>query len=314
VCQTAAVLTVAPGVSLIDTLLHGFPGVTGTILVEGDRPAIIDTGPETSAAVLLAGLREAGLGPGDLAWIVLTHVHLDHCGATGAVAAAFPNATVVVHRRGVKHLIDPSRLVAGSAAVYRDKANLYGGLGPVAEDRIVEAPDGHRVSIGAGHDLVMIEAFGHARHHMAVLDEGSGTLVAGDALGMRLPNAGLYPTMPPSDIDIAMGRATVARLAETRPATVCVGHFGVSPDAEWTIATADEQWRIAGEAAAAGWAEGGREGVRRELGRRLPPEELVKDPAALATLGRLGWLDDNVDGLAGWAEARAAAEAEAQPS
>jgi glyoxylase-like metal-dependent hydrolase (beta-lactamase superfamily II) len=314
VCQTAAVQTVAPGVSLIDTLLHGHPGVTGTILVAGDRPAIVDTGPETSASVLLRGLREAGLGPDDLAWIVLTHVHLDHCGGTGAVAAAFPKARIVVHRRGVKHLIDPGRLVAGSAAVYRDKANLYGGLGPVPEDRIVEAPDGHRVPIGPGHDLVMIEAMGHARHHMAVLDEGSGTLVAGDALGMRLPNAGLYPTLPPSDIDIALGRATVARLAETKPTTVCVGHFGVSPDPGWTLATADDQWRIAGEAAAAGWAEGGHEGVRRELLRRLPPEELIAEPAALATLARLGWLDDNVDGLAGWAESHAAAEAAPKPA
>ena len=301
---------IVPGLSLIDTLLRGAPGITGTVLVEGPQPAVVDVGPQTSSSVLLAALREAGLGPDDLAWIVLTHIHLDHCGATGAIAAAFPRARVVVHRRGARHLVDPARLITGSHAVYGIRAPLYGGLDPVPEDRIDVAPDGHRVPIGPGRDLVMVEAPGHARHQMAVLDEGTGTLMAADALGVQLPRAGLYPTLPPSDVDVEAGLATLARLSETAPSVVCVGHFGAVPDPDEAFGTSEEQWRRSGEAAESGWRRDGLAGVSRALREWLPPEECIRDPDAIATLEWLGWIEANADGLAAWAEARAAAPAE----
>ena len=103
----------------------------------------------------------------------------------------------MVHRRGARHLAEPGRLVAASAAVYGRRWSLYGGLDLTAADRIVAAEDGHRLSVGPGRDLVMLETTGHARHHMSVHDEATGTVFAGDAAGARLAGGGLYPTMPP---------------------------------------------------------------------------------------------------------------------
>ena len=117
-CDDQRVHEVAPGIAMVDTLLGGMEGVTSAYLVSGDRPALVDAGARTTAQTVRDALAAAGLGPADLAWIVLTHVHLDHCGATGILAEAFPGARVVVHRRGARHLSEPGRLVAGSAAVY----------------------------------------------------------------------------------------------------------------------------------------------------------------------------------------------------
>ncbi len=195
------------GIGMIDTLLGGIEGVTAAYLVPGERPALVETGARTSAPALRAGLARAGVGPDDLAWIVLTHIHLDHCGGTGIVAAAFPRATVVVHRRGARHLAEPGRLVAASAEVYGRRWALYGGLDRTPADRIVAAEDGHRVPVSPGRDLVLLETTGHARHHMAVHDEATGTVFAGDAAGARLGAGGLYPSLPPPDVRPRRGRS-----------------------------------------------------------------------------------------------------------
>ncbi len=141
---------VAPGIHLIDTLLGGRPGVMSAYLVTGDRPALVDPGARTCAPVVREALAAAGLGPSDLAWIVPTHVHLDHCGATGILAAAFPDATVVVGRRGARHLAEPGRLLAGSAPVYGSRWSIYGGLDPTPPERIQAAEHGHRIEVGPG--------------------------------------------------------------------------------------------------------------------------------------------------------------------
>lgn len=294
---------IASGVVSIDTLLGGRPGITAAHLVTGPRPALVDTGAQTSVAAVRDALAELGLGPGDLAWIVLTHVHLDHCGGTGAIAAAFPEARVVVHRRGVRHLIDPARLVAGSRAVYAERAPLYGDLDPTPAERIDEAPHGHRVPVGPGRDLLMLETLGHARHHMSVLDEATGTVLAGDALGVRMGGGGLYPSLPPPDVDFAAAQASLARLAEVRPTTLAVSHFGAVPDPAEAIATAQDQYRRIEEAVRPAWrADPSREAVARAVERVLPFEETVGAPEALERWRSLGWADANIDGYVGWAE------------
>jgi glyoxylase-like metal-dependent hydrolase (beta-lactamase superfamily II) len=285
---------------MIDTLLGGMEGITSAYLVDADRPALVETGARTSAPALRAGLAEAGLGADDLAWIVLTHVHLDHCGGTGILAAAFPRATVVVHRRGAKHLADPGRLVAASAAVYGRRWSIYGGLDRTAAGRIVAAEDGHRVPLGPGRELVMVETVGHARHHMSVVDEATGTVFAGDAAGARIGGAGLYPTLPPPDLDLEAGTRSLDLLAALAPERLCLSHFGPSPDPLADIDLAREQLARAG--AAAGAAGPGRDALRSALERALPLEPAVADPGALARWRRMGWAETNLDGLEGWRE------------
>jgi glyoxylase-like metal-dependent hydrolase (beta-lactamase superfamily II) len=289
---------IAPGIAMIDTLLGGRDGITASFLVDGERPALVETGARTSAPALRRALAAAGLGADDLAWIVLTHVHLDHCGGTGILAAAFPRATVVVHRRGARHLAEPQRLVAASAAVYGPRWSLYGGLDRTAAERIVAAEDGHRVSVGAGRELVMLETPGHARHHMSVLDEASGTVLAGDAVGVRFADGGLYPALPPPEIDLDAGARSIDRLAGLSPRRLCLGHFGPVRDPVADLALAREQ--LARAAAAATRAGADPQALRQELARELPLDATVADPQALERWERLGWAEANVDGLAGW--------------
>lgn len=296
---------VVPGIEIIDTRLAGHDGYTAAYLVRGERPAIVDTGSHTSTETVVAALAAAGLAPGDLAWIVLTHIHLDHCGATGGVAAAFPNATVVVHRRGARHLAEPDRLVAATAAVHGPRFPLYGGLDPTPAERIVAVEDGHRVEIGPGHHLLMAETLGHAKHHMSVLDEATGVLMAGDVVGVRFAPGGQYPAMPPADIDFAAWNAALDRVAALMPTVICPAHFGPTPDPGATIATTREQLALAAQAAREGWATGdGVAGVAAALDRLLPLEPALHDEEALRRWRFVGWHEANPDGVALWATAQ----------
>ena len=291
---------IAPGIAMLDTLLAGWPGVTAAYVVRGDSAALVDTGSRTSAPAVRAALADAGIGADDLRWIVLTHVHLDHCGATGILAHAFPRARVVVHRRGARHLAEPERLVAGTVAVHRENWSLYGGLDRTAEDRIDAVEDGHVVDLGGGRHLRMIATPGHARHHMAVLDESTGTVFAGDAAGLRFPGAGPYPALPPPDVDPVAGDRSLAALAALRPPLFCPAHFGPVDDAAEAIAQARRQLAVAAEVA---MAAPDRDALAAALERRLPMAESLGDPGAARLLDRLGWAPQTVDGLAAWAQA-----------
>lgn len=298
---------VAPGITMIDTRLAGWSGVTAAFLVGGPRPALVDPGARTSAPVVREALAAAGLGARDLAWIVLTHVHLDHCGSTGILAAAFPEATVVVHERGARHIAEPARLVAGSAAVYGSRWSLYGGLDRTPAERITAAGDDHRIDLGGGRSLRMLATPGHARHHMSVLDEGTGTVLAGDAVGVRMPGAGLYPALPPPEVDLAAGDASLARLEDVRPTALCLAHFGPVPDPAAELAEARRQGALLAEA---GRANPRREDLAAAVEAGLPLEATVGEPGALERWRGLGWADATVEGIAGWAERERAADEE----
>lgn len=302
-------MEVASGITMFDTLLGGWEGITGAYLVSGTRPALVETGAQTSVPVVFDALEAMSLGPEDLAWIVVTHVHLDHCGGVGDLALAFPRATVVVHQRGAPHLAEPARLVAASAAVYAEHAPLYGGLTPVAEDRIMAVEDGATIGLGGARQLVMIEAPGHARHQMAILDEATGTVMAADALGGRLADGGLYPAIPPPEFDLDQSLHTLRRLAELAPETLLLGHFGAVAEPQEAIALAMSQQSIVAEAAWDAWRSGGTEAVAAAVSRVLPLAQTVQSPRAIELWERLGWAPNNAAGLARWAERRAASEA-----
>lgn len=289
-----------PGVQMLDTLLGGEPGITAAFLIEGESPALIDPGAETSAPATLEAVRDAGIDADDLAWIVLTHIHLDHCGAVGRLVDEFPRAKVVVHPRGVRHLSEPARLVAGTAAVHGPAlAPLYGGLEAIPADRVVEAPDGHEVPIGPGRRLRMVETPGHARHHHAILVEDVGLLIAGDAAGARLPGSGQHPVLPPPEVDIDAARASIGRISDIGPTVVAVSHFGALDDPEADLARADDQ--IASFANAARAARGDdAAAIARSLDAALPLAETVGDADMTAVWERLEWRSHCALGLESW--------------
>jgi len=224
--------TVADGVIELDTLLGGWQRVTAGYLIEGDAPVLVETGSQSSVPVLLAELGRLGLGPSDLAGVVVTHIHLDHAGGVGDVARAFPGATVYVHPKGARHLVDPTRLVDSASRVYGPLLDsLYGRLDPTPAERIHVLEDGEAISVSSNRSLIAVDSPGHAKHHVALHDTLSGILFAGDAVGVKLPDAGvLRPSTPPPDFDLTSALTSLQRFADRRPTGLALAHYGLLAD------------------------------------------------------------------------------------
>jgi glyoxylase-like metal-dependent hydrolase (beta-lactamase superfamily II) len=300
-------VAIAPGIRQLDTLLGGMDQLTAGFLVDGPMPALIETGSQSSVPAVHAALDALGLGPLDLRWIIVTHIHLDHAGAVGDLARDFPNATVVVHERGARHLVDPSRLIDSASRVYGPLLDsLYGRMTAVPADRLVAAGDGFRVDVGNGRELVLVDSPGHAKHHHAVLDEHTGTLLVGDAVGVLLPDIGvLRPATPPPDFDLDQALHSLGRFRARQPTGLALAHYGllgrpgeVLEEAETTLrewaAVAEDAWR-AGIDIAAALAErfaGDVAGVPEEHRRKLETLNGVHSNAA----GFRRWLEQRAEG------------------
>ena len=202
----------------IDTRMAGYDGITAGYLIRGDRPCLVETGTAPSAPVVRDALAQLGIGPGDLATVVVTHIHLDHAGGAGDIAAMFPAAQIVVHQRGARHLADPSRLMASARMVYGDALDrLFGVLAPVPAERIVALGDVGTIDLGGGRRLDSHYSPGHAKHHVGLVDSESGDLYVGDAAGMYLPETGdLRPGTPPPDFDHQTALASLRMFAALR--------------------------------------------------------------------------------------------------
>ncbi len=220
---------IAPGIVEIDTLLGGWEKVTAGYLVEGPEPVLVETGSQSSVRSLLAALADLGLGAGDLAGVIVTHIHLDHAGGVGDVAAAFPRATIYVHPKGARHLVDPTRLVDSAARVYGPLLDsLYGRLRATPAERLQVLDDGAVVDIGGGRTLTAVDSPGHAKHHVGLHDSESGILFVGDAVGVRLPDLGvLRPSTPPPDFDPDLAVQSLHRFAERSPSGLALAHYGL---------------------------------------------------------------------------------------
>lgn len=288
----------------IDTLLAGIPGMTGVHLILADNPALVDCGTQTSAGTVQRAVHEAGVEAHDLAWLVLTHVHLDHCGAVGDLARAFPNAKVVVHPRGARHLAEPSRLVAGTHALFGRLSPAIGGLAPVEEHRIVEAADGHLIDLGGGRALRAVWAPGHARHHMALLDEGEGIVFAGDAVGVQMGGGEMYPSIPPPEYDIDAALDSLDRLEALGATRLYVSHFGPASEPREAIDLGRRAQAAMADAARASHAEapGDPDAMLAAVNSAWPPDNALGTPEALTRWTAFNWLDNNLLGLQGMVE------------
>lgn len=231
--MSAAVVPLGAGITRIDS---GYvrPNLDAFyLLIENGRAAFIDTGTGRSVATAVAAVQAAGLAPEQVDYVLPTHVHLDHAGGAGGLMQAFPQAQLVVHPRGARHLIDPTRLIAGSVAVYGEARMqaLFGEIVPVAADRVIEADDGLVLELG-GRPLRFIDTPGHALHHYCVWDEATRGLFTGDTFGISyrefdLPNGPfIFATTTPVQFDPDAWLATVDRLMALQPEAVYLTHFG----------------------------------------------------------------------------------------
>jgi glyoxylase-like metal-dependent hydrolase (beta-lactamase superfamily II) len=306
---------IAPGILQLDTMLGGMDQLTAGFLVVGPQPALVETGSQTSAATVRDALVERGIGASDLRWIIVTHIHLDHAGAVGDLAAAFPSATVIVHEKGARHLVDPTRLVDSAARVYGPLLDgLYGRMRPVPEGRLIAAGDGYRVDVGGGRSLVMVDSPGHAKHHHAVLDEHTGTLLVGDAVGVQLPGVGeLRPATPPPDFDLEQATASLRRFSALRPERLVLTHYGPVPDAQTTLSEAEvmlHRWVDVAERTMAQAADAGVDDVAAALADAFAKPREDMDPAALKKFEVLNGVHSNATGIMRYLSRHQAAPAE----
>jgi glyoxylase-like metal-dependent hydrolase (beta-lactamase superfamily II) len=304
---------IAPGVLQIDTLLGGWQQVTAGYLITGDAPVLVETGSQTSVPHLLAALSDLGVDPGELAGVAVTHIHLDHAGGVGDVAAAFPDATVYVHERGARHLVDPTRLVDSAALVYGDLLDsLYGRLTPTAAERVRVLEDGDELIVSANRTLTTVDSPGHAKHHLALHDSDSGLLFAGDAVGVRLPDVGvLRPSTPPPDFDLEQALTSLRRFADRRPAGIALAHYGLVPDPLAILDEARETLTRWAEVAEAAWRDG--RDIADALSDAFGAELDGADPAQREKLETLNGIHSNAAGFRRWLETGHHAHPHAHP-
>lgn len=214
--------------AVVDVRMHGRARTTAAYLVAGSAAtALIDTGPASSIDTMVAELER--LGVERLDWIVLTHIHLDHAGACGALAALYPAARVAVHPRGARHIVDPSRLWDGVSSIYGERTErLWGRPEPVAAERVHALADGETIELG-DRRLTALETPGHANHHHSWLDSLDGSAFVGDAIGMQVGRHELWrATTPPPDFDAGKAIASIERIRAARPRQLWLGHFGAA--------------------------------------------------------------------------------------
>jgi glyoxylase-like metal-dependent hydrolase (beta-lactamase superfamily II) len=293
-------IEIAPGVLQVDTLLGGWAEVTAGYLVTGSAPVLVETGSQTSVPALLDALDGLGVAPEDLAGIAVTHIHLDHAGGVGDVAAAFPKATVYVHEKGARHLVDPTKLVDSAALVYGDLLDsLYGRLTPTDAARIHVLEDGEDIVVSGNRRLTTVDSPGHAKHHLALHDSDSGLLFAGDAVGVRLPAAGiLRPATPPPDFDLDQAVTSLRRFRDRSPAGVALAHFGLVPDPQDTLAEAEETLVRWAEVAERAWRNG--EDIADALDAAFAQPVRDLDPEAALVLDTLNGIHSNAAGFQRW--------------
>jgi glyoxylase-like metal-dependent hydrolase (beta-lactamase superfamily II) len=203
------------------------------LLQSGTRLALVDTGTSHTVPAVLDTIVARGRTPADVDWVVLTHIHLDHAGGAGALMQALPDARLLVHPRGARHMIDPSKLVASATSVYGEETMRasYGDILPVPAERVVESHDGMEIDFG-DRRLTVFDTPGHARHHHAILDSTSHGIFTGDACGLAYPDLTvdgrpfIIPTTTPVQFEPEAMRESVERLTALRPECLYLTHFG----------------------------------------------------------------------------------------
>ncbi|TAA72707.1 MBL fold metallo-hydrolase [Planococcus salinarum] len=272
-------------ISLIDGYDMGIAERTGTYVIAEEQLTLIETGPSPSVQYILEGLAKLGHKLADVKYIIVTHIHLDHAGGAGLLMRDCPNAKLVVHAKGARHLSDPSRLIAGAKMVYGDRFSvLFDPIEAVPAERILVKGEGDYLDIGPGCQLEFWDSPGHANHHLAIVDPVSNGIFTGDTAGIhyaQLAKEGIefhLPSTSPNQFDPESMRSSISRMREGGFTRVFYGHFGMTEKPDAAFAQALEWLDIFMEEAQAAASAG--EG-HTELAKRL--NDMVK--SSLNSLG-----------------------------
>ncbi len=215
-----------PATRYTDVHMMGVEGFGAVYLIDEETKAIVETGTSNDVRAILEAVRELGLRPADIDHVIVSHVHLDHAGGAGFLLKEMPNATVYVHDRGYKHLVDPSKLVASATSALGDMAQEFGTMTPIPPDRLRSVKDNENLDLG-GRVLRFLDSPGHAPHQLTVLDEKNRCVYTGDATGLYFPGDEiLIPITPAPAFDLEANLATFHRLLALRPRALLFSHYG----------------------------------------------------------------------------------------
>ena len=224
--------TLARGLGYIDVTFMGFPRVIAPAVLQGPGGvALIDPGPSTCLDTLRASLEERGMTVADVKAVLLTHIHLDHAGATGSLVKENPEIAVYVHEKGAPHMVSPEKLLASAGRLYGDQMEtLWGEFAPIPKANIRSLTGGERIDV-SDRQLDVVYLPGHASHHVGYFDSASGVAFVGDTAGIRLGTE-LFatPPTPPPDIDVEAWVQSVELIRSRHPSTLFVTHFGPHED------------------------------------------------------------------------------------
>ena len=288
---------------LIDVETAGIKNFIASYILKGKQTAIIETGPASSIHNVLSGLRELNIKPEEIAYVAISHIHLDHGGGVGTLLKFLPKAKVIVHQRGAPHLANPEKLWQQSRGILGNIAEMYGKPEPVPEERIIAATDDLTFDLGEGVELKVLETLGHASHHLSYYEPSTNGIFPGDAAGIYLNEIGvIVPTTPPPfRLDIAL--ASLDKLIELKPKVLYYSHFGKAHNAIEKLQTYVRQVKL--------WAKIAREGIENGEGIEAIRQRIIeKDEAVRKALQYIQnhlvlsetTLNESVQGFIGFVE------------
>ena len=225
-------MNVVDGISVIDSEYYSKDFAAIYLLKQKNKVIIIETGTNYSVPHVKEALSQIGLSFSDVSYVIPTHVHLDHAGGAGLLMMQCQNAALVVHPRGARHLIDPSKLVAGAKAVYGENKfkEYYGEIFPIDANRVIQADDNFILDFD-GRELRFIDTPGHARHHFCIWDKATKSMFTGDTFGISYRDLDhqdelyILPSTSPVQFDPEALIQSINRIMEFKPERVCLTHF-----------------------------------------------------------------------------------------
>ena len=278
---------VAENIYLIDAQLYSIPKWGSVYLLNEEKKALIETGPATSVSTVLDGIKKVGVRPEDIAYIIVTHIHLDHSGGAGFLLKDMPGAQVMVHHRGAQHLINPARLV--NSAIEAQGEEIIAGYGevlPIDMHRVQTIHDGDTIRLGEKQILRFMDAPGHALHQLCIHETRNEGLFVGDAVGVSIAeNEILLPFHPPPNFDLELCLKTLQRLAELAPTAIYYSHFGISSKVPEDLHLAAEKLQVWDDIVAKATKEGAFDDASRRLITQASTElESMKGVESLKSL------------------------------
>jgi glyoxylase-like metal-dependent hydrolase (beta-lactamase superfamily II) len=260
-------------ISMVDVEVAGIKNFVASYVLKGKQVALVESGPNSAIPNLLSGLEELNVELEDVAFVAVSHIHLDHGGGAGTLLRHLPEAKVIVHFRGAPHLVNPEKLWQQSNAVLGHLAEIYGKPEPVPEERIIPATDGMTFDLGNSVKLKVVETLGHASHHQSYYETLGGGIFPGDAAGIYL--RGIDTTVPttPSPFRLDIALASLDKLEKLEPKALYYSHFGEASEAVAKLQAYAEQLKL--------WARIAKQGVENKESLEEIGERIIKGDRAI---------------------------------